>query len=206
MDAKQTNTEQAILDAAEKVFLDKGYVGAKTTDIAKLAGVNHALLHYYFRSKENLFNVVFEKKADFLLNSFSEAFEQEKPFLEKLKLSIETHFDFIGEMPKLPMFIIREIISNKERKEFILSKIMPRGVTIFSRLEKAIEQEIEKGTICPVMASNLVLNIASLNVFAYISAQIFFEDDTDTENSKFRSFLEQRKRNNVELILKGLQP
>ena len=63
MKEETSNTEQSILKAAEKEFLKKGFSGSKTTEIAKEAGVTHAMLHYYFRTKENLFNKVFEEKA-----------------------------------------------------------------------------------------------------------------------------------------------
>lgn len=60
---KDRNTEQNILDAAEAIFLEKGYSGTTTTEIAKRAGVNHAMLHYYYRTKENLFEIIFEKQV-----------------------------------------------------------------------------------------------------------------------------------------------
>ena len=201
MELKQNNTEQTILEAAEKVFLDKGYAGTKTTEIAQLAGVNHAMLHYYFRTKDNLFNKIFENKVQIFLSSFSETFEQDLSFLEKVKLSIETHFDFIGINPKIPMFIMREIIANKEKRDFILKKIIPKGMAVLTKLECAIKEEIEKGNINPVNPFDLLLNIASLNVFAYISGQAFF----DNKEEELKIFLQQRKKNNVEVILKSLK-
>lgn len=62
MAPKETTTEQLILEAAEAEFLEKGYGKARTTEIARRAGVNHSMLHYYFRTKENLFEVMFQKK------------------------------------------------------------------------------------------------------------------------------------------------
>ena len=108
MEIEAKNTEQIILEAAEKLFLDKGYAATKTTEIAQEAGINHAMLHYYFRTKENLFNKIFENKVQYFLSSFTSAFNQDLPFLEKIKLSVENHFDFIGTNPKIPMFIMRE--------------------------------------------------------------------------------------------------
>jgi AcrR family transcriptional regulator len=204
MEIKNTNTEQAILDAAEKVFMDKGYSGAKTTEIAKVAGVNHAMLHYYFRTKENLFNRVFEKKAGFFLSAFKEAFQTDLPFFEKIKKCVETHFDKIGENPKAPMFILREIIANKEKRDFILNKLIPVASFVFEELEKLIREEIDKGTIRPVKSVDLLINIASLNVLTFIAAQVYFDFDNGM-NDEARNFLAQRKKNNVEVILKSLQ-
>jgi len=194
------NTEQIILEAAEKLFLDKGYAATKTTEIAQEAGINHAMLHYYFRTKENLFNKIFETKAQYFLSSFSYAFDQELSFREKISLAIETHFDFIGTNPKIPMFIMREVVSNEEKREFILQKMIPIGSTIFNKLGQTIKEEVKKGNIQPVDPIDLILNIASLNVFSYITGLIFFA----TNETGLKAFLEQRKKNSVEVILKSL--
>ncbi|MDR1984669.1 MAG: TetR/AcrR family transcriptional regulator [Prevotellaceae bacterium] len=205
MELKNANTEQLILDAAEKIFLDKGFSGAKTTDIANAAGVNHALLHYYFHTKENLFNKVFENKADLLLMTFKTSFDTDLPFLEKIRITIESHFDFIGVNPKIPMFILREVVSNKEKRDFIIEKIFPRAYSVLEQLRKSIDEEVGKGTISPVEPIDLMMNIASLNVLSYVAAQVYFNfgnENTDELNK----FLSQRKKNNVEVILKSLKP
>ena len=198
------NTEQIILEAAEKLFLDKGYAATKTTEIAQEAGINHAMLHYYFRTKENLFNKIFENKVQYFLSSFSTTFSQELPLREKIKLGVETHFDFIGTNPKLPMFIMREIVSNKEKREFILQfiqqEIIPKASVTLNELTQAIKDEVEKGNIQAVNPIDIILNIASLNVFAYITGQVFF----DTDEVGLKAYLEQRKKNNVEVILRSI--
>jgi AcrR family transcriptional regulator len=205
MEIKNAGTEQTILDAAEKVFMDKGYAGAKTIEIAKIAGVNHAMLHYYFRTKENLFNRVFEKKAEMILNSFNISFDADLPFFEKIKKSVEMHFDFIGNNPKIPMFIMREIVSNKEKRDFILEKIIPQGYLVFEKLDKLIGEEVAKGTIASIRAIDLIINIAALNVLSYVAAQVYFSFD-DGMADELCKFLEQRKKNNIEVILKSLHP
>jgi AcrR family transcriptional regulator len=205
MEIKNTNSEQAILDAAEKVFMDKGYSGAKMAEIAKIAGVNHAMLHYYFRTKENLFNRVFEKKAEFFLSAFKETFQLDLPFFEKIAECVEKHFDKIGENPKIPMFILREIVVNKEKKDFILKRIISTASFVFEELEKLICEEIAKRTIAPIAPIDLLINIASLNVLTFIVAQIYFDSDKGM-NDELHRFLEKRKKNNVKVILKSLQP
>jgi AcrR family transcriptional regulator len=202
---KTTNTEQAILEAAETLFIEKGFNGTKTTEIAKVAGVNHAMLHYYFRTKEKLFNQIFEQKASQLLGFFVQAFDMELPFFEKLKIGIETHFDFIAQQPGLPLFVLREIIQNKERKDLILQKALPMGVEILKRMAQAINEEVNQGNICSVQAQNLLLNIASLNIFAFVAAQAIFDNQTDQSNELYKNFLEARKKNNVEVIINSLK-
>lgn len=205
MELNNQNTEQLILQAAENVFFDKGYSGAKTTEIAKVAGVNHALLHYYFRTKENLFNKIFENKADFLLKTFKDSFETDLPFFEKIKIAVETHFDFIGTNPKMPMFILRAVVSNKEKRDFIMEKIVPRAYSVLAEMEILINEEIAKENISPIKPIDLMINMASLNVLSYITAQIYFGFD-DENNDELKEFLLQRKKNNVDVILKSLKP
>jgi AcrR family transcriptional regulator len=205
MKAKNTAAEQNILEAAEKVFLDKGYAGAKTTEIAKRAGVNHAMLHYYFRTKENLFNQVFEQKAGLFLDTFRDAFRLDLPFTEKIKRSVEMHFDKIGENPKVPMFVLREIVASREKRDFIMHRIIPAAAAVFGELESVIHEETATGNIAPVKVIDLLLNIASLNVLTHIAAQVYF-DGGRRSSRELRDFLEQRKQNNVAVILKSLQP
>ncbi|MDR3287135.1 MAG: TetR/AcrR family transcriptional regulator [Prevotellaceae bacterium] len=205
MELNNQNTEQLILQAAENVFFDKGYSGAKTTEIAKVAGVNHALLHYYFRTKENLFNKIFENKADFLLKTFKDSFETDLPFFEKIKIAVETHFDFIGTNPKMPMFILRAVVSNKEKRDFIMEKIVPRAYSVLAEMEILINEEIANENISPIKPIDLMINIASLNVLSYITAQIYF-GFADENNDELKEFLLQRKKNNVDVILKSLKP
>ncbi|MCD7898329.1 MAG: TetR/AcrR family transcriptional regulator [Bacteroides sp.] len=85
MSAKETNTENLILEAAEAEFMEKGYGKARTTEIARRAGLNHAMLHYYFRTKEHLFEVVFERKAKLMSEIMLFTFQQDLPFLERIK-------------------------------------------------------------------------------------------------------------------------
>ena len=206
MDLKTSNKEQLILEVAEKLFVEKGFAGTKTTEIADEAGVNHALLHYYFRTKENLFNQIFEQKAIQLLGCFSITLDNESSFFEKLKEGIETHFDLLSKSPKLPFFILREVVMDKSRKALFLNTLFPVGKGLFQKFESAVLEEIRKNGIRPVKAIDLLLNIASLNVFTFVAAQILFDIDVEGEQENLRIFLEERKRNNVELITNSLKP
>jgi AcrR family transcriptional regulator len=205
MELKPSNTEQIILEAAEKIFIEKGYSGTKCMEIAAAAGVNHAMLHYYFRTKDCLFNRIFEQKAGQLLGFFVTAFNRDLPFFEKLKIGIEMHFDFLAENPGLPLFVLREVIQNQEQKKAILQKAFPMGMKIVESMKQAINQEVSQGHIRPVEAWDLLLNIASLNVFSIIAPQIVYDTQEDKEIDMFKNFLEARKKNNVEVIINSLK-
>ena len=205
MEIKNQNTEQTLLEAAEKLFIEKGFDGAKTTEIAKLAGVNHALLHYYFRTKENLFNCVFERIATQLVGLLNIAFEGEAPFFEKLKKAIELHFDGLITRIDLPMFILREVVQKKERKTYFLNRIFPIAKRVMAKMHGDIKREMKNGTIRPVKAQNLLLNIAALNVFSFIGAEILFDMKDEKMSDELKKFLDDRKQNNVNTIINSLK-
>ena len=112
------NKEQAILEAAEREFIAKGFAGARTTSIAEAAGVTHAMLHYYFRTKEQLFERILDEKMRLMGESVLAAFGQPGlPLAERLRDGIERHFDFIMANPDMPRFIVNEVFSRPERYE-----------------------------------------------------------------------------------------
>jgi len=205
MQLKTNNKEQIILEVAEKHFIEKGFTGTKTTEIADDAGVNHALLHYYFRTKENLFNQIFEQKAAQLLGCVLITVDNNANFLEKLKEGIETHFDILRENPKLPLFILREVVTDKSRKTFIEENLFPVGKELFQKFNAVVRKEIKKGGIRPIRPIDLLLNIASLNLFAFVVAQILFDAEKEEDREKMQIYLEERKKNNVELIINSLK-
>ena len=123
----EENKEKAILQAAEEEFFEKGFDGARTVSIAQKAGVTHAMLHYYFRSKEQLFRKILDEKmavfSESVLNVFSDT---EKPLLERLEEGIRRHFDFLSSNPGLPAFILRELDRiNLDMKELLSSRGLP---------------------------------------------------------------------------------
>ncbi|MDR2691224.1 MAG: TetR/AcrR family transcriptional regulator [Dysgonamonadaceae bacterium] len=205
MEVKNQNTEQILLEVAESLFIEKGFAGTKTTEIARLAGVNHALLHYYFRTKENLFNCVFERIAAQMVGFISIAFEGDAPFFDKLQRAIEMHFDGLVTRINLPMFVFREVIRQKERKDYFLNQLFPVAKRVLARMHGDIKREVKKGTVRPVKAQNVLLNIAALNVFSFVAAEILFDTKDKQNAGALKVFLNDRKQNNVNTIINSLK-
>ncbi|MDR0710828.1 MAG: TetR/AcrR family transcriptional regulator, partial [Prevotellaceae bacterium] len=167
------STEQTILKAAEEVFLSKGFAMAKTVDIAKLAGVNQALLHYYFRTKENLFEAIFSQKIRHVAAAMYEILGREDvPLLEKIKMQIETQFDFLLENPKLPFLVISEIARVPQRIEGLKAAVGTH-VQIFEKVQEELDKAYMEGKIRKTTAPNLLLNIISQNIFFFVIHPIF---------------------------------
>jgi len=204
-DKRNQNTEQNILNAAEKVFLEKGFDRATTTEIARLAGVNHAMLHYYYRTKENLFAKIFSTKVEEVIHSLLFILSQDMPFQDKIKHGIEAHFDYLAKNPKLPFFIMNEFLLHSGRVKIFQPSILIAVNHLYASFDRDINQELALGTIRPITAENLLYNIIALNVCAFI-AQPAITELFNWNNTNYKQFVEERKKENVETILNGLRP
>lgn len=202
---KETDNEKLILEAAEAEFIEKGYGKSRTTEIAKRAGVNHALLHYYFRTKENLFEVVFQKKAKLMSEVLIFSFEQELPFFEKIKRGISDHFDLIAANSKLPNFIFNEISQDDNLKRIFLGILKEKAIMIIAKLKEEINREVAKGTIRYIEPYDLLMTIVSLNMFPFISKPIILDILNLQGEKDISQFLEHRKQLNIEIILNQIR-
>ncbi len=204
--SNQENTyEQAILEAAERLFLEKGFAMTSTTEIAKEAGCNQALVHYYFRTKAKLFDAVFEKKARLFLSAILQIDESAIPFEEKLKRKIETHFDILKENPQLPFLIINELLTNPKRLTSMKNSLDSLPKTVFTHFEKELKAEIEKGNIRSVSVYDLAISMVSLNAFIFL-AQPMLKTITNFDDNAYNQFVDHRKQENVRIILNSLRP
>ena len=144
------NKEQAIMEAAEELFLEMGYNQATTTLIAKRAGVTHAMLHYYFRTKEHVFMKVLEKILGELMQSFRPVMSRDEPFWETLEKGISTHFDFLAEHPRFVPFLYDTMIHNPELIDRMKENFLPVMERVFKFHVGRIQEEIASGRICRI--------------------------------------------------------
>ena len=206
MTKHQNNKEQAILAAAKEEFLDKGYDGARTTSIARAAGVTHAMLHYYFKTKEQLFERIFHETMGMLVEGILEVFTQtDKPFKERIAEALGIHFEVIRENPRLPLFMIREVASRPERFAIIKNVISTFAGNLLIALQRDIDQAVAKGEISHIDATTLLLDMISLNVFPFIVKPVF-EAATGLDLNADSKFWELRKQENTQLIMRRLTP
>jgi len=202
----ETESKQKILEAAEAEFFEKGFGNAKTVSIAKRAGISHTMLHYYYSTKEELFQRIFKEKVQLLSQMFNVVLEQNADFTETLRLLIETQFNFVAKNPQLPMFIFREILSNEENRQWAVQMLYPHLLPFLSALEKMFNAELSKGTIRPVTFQNLLMNVISLNISVFIAMPMLKEPLQLDSNEKMEKFLVERRESNVQFILKAMRP
>ena len=205
MKINDSNTKQIILEAAEAEFLEKGYGSAKMLAIAKRANVSHSMLHYYFSSKENLFQTIFLQKSQIIVPLLENIFEQQLPFLELVRNFIETQFNFLRQNPKIPHFILSEILTNEVNRALLFEVLSPKTTNIFGKFEKAFNEEVEKGVIRPLQFKNFIMNIISINVSTFILLPVL--EDIIWQNGKnIEDILNERRESNVQFVLSALKP
>ena len=201
----KTDTESRILQAAEEEFLLKGLEGARTTAIAERAGVTHAMLHYYFRTKNMLFERIIEEKMRNAGNIMQAVFVLgDMPLMERVKRGVEQHFDFIAANPNLPRFVIQEIYSHPERHEIMQSQVLTITKDWLCDLQRHIDESAATKATEWIDARMLLLDIVSLTLFAFIGypfVSLMF-DGLVTDK---KVFFEKRKAENVELIMRRLK-
>ncbi len=196
--------EQQILEAAEREFMTKGYDGARTTSIAKAAGVTHAMLHYYFRTKELLFERIIEKKMSEITPVLTYLFgNADLPLTERIKEAVSVHFDFIVANPELPKFLMNEVLPHKERCDMFKSKI-ESFVYLFSQLQNEVEVAAQRGEVEQFDVLSLFQTILSLNICSSMMTQ-FAENMMGDDIMETKAFLAVRKAENIEIIMRRIR-
>jgi AcrR family transcriptional regulator len=202
---KELNTEQVILESAEAEFLEKGFGNTKTVSIARRAGVSHSMLHYYFRTKEKLFQMIFRRKVAELTQLFEGINAQGLPFEETLRLFIECQFDFMAKNPRLPRFMINEVVSNKDNLNLVVEVVKPKIAEILEQLEKMLAVEIERGKVQPIDFTFLIMNVVSLNVSTFVSLPVMETIFPDLNSAMRDAYFKKRRESNVQFILNALR-
>lgn len=200
------NKEPEILAAAEREFMSKGFDGARTTSIAEAAGVTHAMLHYYFHTKEQLFCRIIDNKLRLMGESLLMSVEgnPQQPFLRRLETGIGRHFDFMAENPDLPRFVINEILSRPERYTVMQESVRRIAAALGQTLQRELDAAAGRGETERMDIRMLMLDIVSLNAFTFISYPIIEPIFGDLTEQRER-FLKMKRAENIETIMRRLR-
>ena len=178
------STEEKIRQAARKVFTRKGYSAARTRDIADEAGINLALLNYYFRSKEKLFDMVMMENLQQFLQGIREIFEDEKLSLnEQVKALVERYIGMLQSNPELPLFILHELRVNPEKFSH------RTGVKNLLYNTHFFRQIVASGNdIHPV---HFVINLLSLTIFPFV-AKPLIQSAVELDGEAYQKLMNER--------------
>ncbi len=198
------DTEQAILLAAEQEFMSRGYEGAKTVTIAHNAGVTHAMLHYYFGTKERLFNKIFNEKIALLSKMVTDViFKPDMTPLEKITAVVDRHFEFLVRHPDLPRFLLNELAHNTGRRRLMEHKLRFAWSKVLPPLQRDWDKMIVEEGMKPISMVDFIMDVVSLNLFVFLALPVL---DVIIENyyGSREAFFEARKRENVKIIMQRL--
>lgn len=204
MKNEEKNTGQAILKAAEALFLKQGFAQTTTKQIAQRAGCNQALLHYYYRTKDNLFVQIFEEKVKFIATHFLDINLTAQTLEERISQMVELHFELFRKNPRLVPFLLKEVLSDPVRVAPILDKIKQYMVKIFGKIDEALHEEIEKGAARPVSTLNVILTLVSLDMAPFIIAPVL-QRVLDLTDEQLDEQLDKRKPEVVEILLRQIR-
>ena len=202
MKRKDKNTEQVILQTARKIFIQKGIAGARMQDIADQAGYNKALVHYYFTSKEKLFNLVFEEEFGNFFSHLAGILSSELPLFEKIESVVSLDIERLTQFPGLPNFVLNEMSRNPE---VILKKLKKIPVEkVLAGFQKQINTEVKKGTIKKITADQLFINIQSLCIFPFL-AKPMIKGLMQFDDKAYMAMIDKRKKEVAQFIISAIK-
>lgn len=201
MKEKSEETQKQILDAAKKIFAAKGLTGARMQEIADEAGINKALLHYYYRNKEKLFEQVFEEATIKLLGPVASFLADDSELFTKIRNLCHHYYSVLIEYPFIPNFVLNEASVNPER---FFRLIRFEGVIeAKEKTKQQIEQCIKDGIIRPIDPRELIWNILSLCIFPIISRPVAGKLLYANEN--VQEILEQRADKVADFVIQSIK-
>lgn len=186
-----TTTEEKIKNAARAVFHQKGFAATRTRDIAEEAGINLALLNYYFRSKEKLFNIIMLETFSSFVKSIVVIFNDETTTLEnKVETIASAYIDLLTLEPQIPLFIMSELRSNPDH---FLKTLNTKNVISNSMFARQYQQGVKDGKIAPVHILHFIMNLLSITVFPFIASPMI-QMIGDLKEGQFNKLMAERKK------------
>lgn len=201
------NMELRIREVAQQLFFEQGYAATSTTQIAKEVGCTQALVHYYYRTKENLFRQIFLEQVLAALNVIGRSLANEESFDRFIEQAISMYFDELSSNPRLPYFVVEELVNNPERRKYMREKFVknPTYAMLYMQFDARLKQEQQAGHITKIDPFDLMITIASLTVFTFVSLPMF-QDLLSQTDDQVREYVAHRKVEIIRMVKKILKP
>ncbi|HEX5217920.1 MAG TPA: TetR/AcrR family transcriptional regulator [Vicinamibacterales bacterium] len=208
--ARDGDTERRILDAAHAVFIRHGTAGARTQEIAREAGVNSALLHYYFRSKERLADAVFQRAATQLLPNLVRILASDADLDVKVAQVVELELTRLAETPYLPGYVISELTHHPRRIQQLFASVIGMnpadvGALVRDRLSAQIGERVRAGRMQPIDAEQFIVNLLALCIFPF-AAKPMLNALLGLDEAGFIAFIDRRRAELAPFFLRALAP
>jgi len=201
------DTETKILEAAYEVFIENGFDGTRMQQIADKAGINKALLHYYFRSKQLLFNKIFVNAiSKFIPNLISIFMNSELSFFDKIRQFTYQYIDILSKEPFIPIFVLSELSRNQNNLLDNFSKTLGQPVKIVKEtIKEELQNEYEKGNIIKIDIESFMINMLSLCIFPFVAKPIIKIAIFNMNEEAYDKFIEKRKKEVGEFIINSIK-
>lgn len=198
---KNTDTEKQILEAAKRIFQTKGMDGARMQEIANEAKINKAMLHYYYRSKQLLFEAVFKTAFSLLAPQINKILNDDSSVEDKIRNFTSSYISFVIKHPYLPNFVIQELNKNPE----FLNKLKERkNFPDISKFKQQVDDEVKAGILIPISGEQLFVNIISLNIFPFIAKNLV-KGLIGKDETSFENLMNERKTLVAEFIIQSIK-
>jgi AcrR family transcriptional regulator len=194
-------TEEKIFEAATEVFIEKGMDGARMQDIADRAGINKSLLHYYYRTKDHLFNAVYEMIAGQMFRKFAPVLDENLSLEEKIRFFLREHISFMQKNPRLPSFILNEIHRNPGRIRKLIQSIDINK--LWTTLEAQHKEELKRYNITEENLPQFMTTIAGMSVFPF-AAKPIIGSIMEKMGYNFENYIEERKEYAADFVIKAI--
>jgi AcrR family transcriptional regulator len=193
--SKAPSAEEKIKKAAQKLFTQKGYAATRTRDIAEEAGINLALLNYYFRSKKKLFVLVMKENVQLFLGALIENMNNNpRPFEEQLDFVVSHYIDMLLEHPDLPLFILNLMHSGKLDHEDKGDPLLQNIIKIRTTFLKNIQDAMEKGKVSNIHPFHVIANFMGLIIFPFIASSLLMARSGNISRKEFEQLMIERKK------------
>lgn len=205
---KTETTESHILNVAQEVFLKKGLDGTRMQEIADEAGINKSLLHYYYRTKQKLFEKVFRVAFKHFFPANQANIISDISLFEKIETFVETYYSLLQKNPYIPAFVIHEINRNSTNVSELFKSIFQgndmKVEQMFDELDRQIQAEVDKGEIVAIESRQLIVNILSLCIFPFVAKPIIKGILLENDEKKYKAFIEERKKSVSQFIINAI--
>lgn len=198
-----TEVKDKILKEAQKLFIINGFKGTSIRDIAKASGTNVAMVNYYFQSKYNLFEIIFEEALDVLTKRIFATITSDLPFFELIETWINTYYEILFEYPQIAAFILNEVSLNPEGLTQRIKNKNPHSS--FSKIDERIQEEARKGTIRETPTADFLLNILSLCMFPFMFGNLA-KTLMEIPQGIYDGLIENHRKYVVEFTINALKP
>lgn len=188
---KDSSAEEKIKQAARKLFTQKGFDAVKTRDIAEEAGLNLALLNYYFRSKQKLFDmIVMENMQQFIQGIILKISQSDLAITEKIEQVVVAYIDMITANPYLPIFVMNQMHNVPSK---LVEKMEPVVKPVRDNFIQQLEDAMKKGEIAKIHPFHFMANLVGLTIFPFIGKPLL-QRVSGVNNEEFVALMQERKK------------